>query len=81
MARTLLLSSVGPKAAGKRISSAARMAIRFYVRAYQNRYQALSPETPKEAGRWMPVIAAARLNENIAPEREALIEIVKKATG
>jgi len=27
----------------------------------------------------MPVIAAARLNEDIVPEREALIKIVKEA--
>jgi hypothetical protein len=26
---------------------------------------------------WMPVIAAARLNEGITPEREALIEMMK----
>jgi uncharacterized protein (TIGR02172 family) len=80
VARTLLLCSIGAKAAGKQIRSVARMAIRFYARAYQNRYTALSPETPKQAELWMPVIAAARLNENIMPEREALIEIVKKAS-
>jgi hypothetical protein len=29
-------------------------------------------------GQWRPVIAAARLNEDIVPEREALIKIVKE---
>ncbi len=81
VARTLLLCSIGAKAAGKQVSSVARMMILFYVRAYRNRYRALSPETLPQADRWIPVIAAARLNENITPEREALIEIVKRAVG
>jgi len=32
----------------------------------------------KQADRWLPVIAAARLNEDIIPEREALLSMVKE---
>jgi hypothetical protein len=32
----------------------------------------------EELNRWMPVIAAARLIEDIRPEREALIRIVEE---
>jgi hypothetical protein len=42
-----------------------------------NRYLMRMHDTGNELPRWMPVIAAARLNENILPEREALIRIVK----
>jgi hypothetical protein len=35
-------------------------------------------DTKNESNRWAPVIAAARLNEDIVPEREALLKVVKE---
>jgi len=78
VARTSLILSVGPKGAGKLVNPIIRIAIRLYHRAYLSRYHALVPDTKNELGRWMPVIAAARLNENIGPERDALIKMVKE---
>jgi Ser/Thr protein kinase RdoA (MazF antagonist) len=78
VARTSLLLSIGPKGAGKLVSPIIKIAIKLYHWVYLNRYQALIPDTENEANRWAPVIAAARLNEDIAPEREALIKIVKE---
>jgi hypothetical protein len=49
----------------------------MYHREYL-RYRSLTPDTAGEMERWMPIIAAARLNENIIPEREALIQMVKE---
>jgi hypothetical protein len=55
-----------------------RTAIHLYHRLYLNRYLKAVPDTRNELKRSAPVIAAARLNENIAPEREALLELVQK---
>ena len=77
VARTSLLLSIGPKGAGKLVNPIIRIAIGLYHQAYLNRYHALVPEPKNELNRWTPVIAAARLNEDILPEREALIKMVK----
>jgi phosphotransferase family enzyme len=78
VARTDLLLSIGANSAAKQVSPIIRWAVGIYHRVYLSRYQALFPHTEAEIDRWMPVIAAARLNEGILPEREALIEIVKE---
>ena len=78
VARSSLILSIGAKAAGKQVSPIIRTAIKLYHRTYLNRYRALQPDTKNELDRWMPVIAAGRLNENIIPEREALIKIVEE---
>lgn len=78
VARTSLLLSIGAKAAQEQIRPIIRTAIRLYHRAYLHRYRALEPTTVREAARWSSVTAAARLSENIIPEREALIKIVEE---
>jgi aminoglycoside phosphotransferase (APT) family kinase protein len=78
VARTNLILTIGVKAAGKNIPLLLRMIVRLYHRIYLNRYRALHPDSTDELVRWTPVIAAARLSENIIPEREALIKIVKE---
>ncbi len=54
------------------------MAITLFHHTYLDQYHALVPDTKNELKRWTPVIAAARLNEDIIPEREDLIKIVKE---
>lgn len=76
VARTSMILSIGAKAAGKQVSPFIRMAIQIYHRTYRNRYQSLLPDTTNELKRWSPLIAAGRLNEDIRPEREALIRLV-----
>ncbi|HLO16178.1 MAG TPA: aminoglycoside phosphotransferase family protein [Anaerolineales bacterium] len=78
VARTSLLLTIGPKGAGKQVSPIIRSIIALYHRIYLDRYRALVPDTHKEMSRWMPLIAAARLSEEILPEREALIKIVQE---
>ena len=78
VARTSLLLSIGAKSAGRQVNPLIRAAIQLYHRTYLNRYHALHPDTTNELTRWTPVIAAARLSENIIPEHEALINIVKE---
>lgn len=77
VARTSLILSIGAKAAGKQVRPLIRTVIKLYHQTYLNRYRALIPDTGNELNRWRPVIAAGRLNEEIVPERGALIELVK----
>ena len=78
VARTSLILSIGAKAAEKRLNPIIRTLIKLYHRTYLHRYRAFQPDTKNEIDLWMPLIAAGRLNENISPEREALIRIVKE---
>lgn len=77
VARTSMTLSIGAKAAGEQIRPVIRAMVDLYHRTYLNRYRSLVPDAEKEMDRWMPVIAAARLNEGILPEREALIRMVQ----
>jgi uncharacterized protein (TIGR02172 family) len=77
VARTSLLLTVGPKGAGKLVNPLIRVVIRLYHRMYLNRYLAIIPDKDNELQGWAPVIAAARLNEEIAPERETLLKLVQ----
>jgi uncharacterized protein (TIGR02172 family) len=79
VARTSLLLTIGSRGAGKQVSPFIRLAVRLYHRLYLNRYLKTVPDKSNELKRWAPVIAAARLNEDIAPEREALLKIVQEA--
>ena len=79
VARSHLILTIGPKGAGNLMSPLLRIMIRLFHRTYQNRYMAVVPDKGNELKHWIPVLAAARLNEEIAPEREALLELVEKA--
>jgi aminoglycoside phosphotransferase (APT) family kinase protein len=78
VARTSLILSIGAKGAGKQVSPIIRIAIKLYHQTYLNRYRMLNPDKENERNRWMTVIAAARLNEDIVPERGALIKMVEE---
>ena len=78
VARTSLILSIGAKAAGKQVRPIIRMMVSLYHRMYLKRYRTLIPDTKNEINDWMPIIAAARLNEEIVSEREALIRMAKE---
>lgn len=78
VSRTSLLLSIGARSAGKQIKPVVRTMVGLFHRRYLARYMALSPDSQSALNRWMPVTAAARLNEDIAPEREALIKMVEE---
>lgn len=78
VARTCLLLTVGPKGAGDLMSPMIKIAIALYYRTYRSRYHSLVPDRQKQVERWLPLIAAARLSEEIIPEREALIRTAKE---
>jgi Ser/Thr protein kinase RdoA (MazF antagonist) len=77
VARTSLLLTVGPKAAGKQLSPFVRLFISLYHDTYLKHYQALRPDHQKELQRWLLVMAAARLDERIEPECETLIQMIR----
>lgn len=67
--RTSMLLSIGAKNAGKQVRPIIRLFIRLYHRTYLNRYMGLIPDTDHEFAKWVPVIAAARLDEKIDGEQ------------
>jgi uncharacterized protein (TIGR02172 family) len=79
VARTSLLLSIGAKSAKNQVRPIIRLAVRLYHRTYLNRYQTHVADSGNELKRWLTVIAAARLVEDIAPEREALIQMVRES--
>ncbi len=49
----------------------------IFLRAYLRAYRSLRPLTDAEIEAWIPVLAAARLNERIAPEEKALLRLAE----
>jgi uncharacterized protein (TIGR02172 family) len=76
-ARTSMLLTIGAKSAGKQVSPMIRIFIQLYHQAYLKRYMRLIPDGGNEVKKWMPVIAAARLDERIEGEQEALLGMVR----
>lgn len=76
VSRTSLILTVGVKAAGDMVSPAIRLLLGLFHRTYLSRYEALVPDRQADLARWLPIIAAARLDEQIEPERAALLQIV-----
>jgi len=78
VARSSMILSIGVRAADKRqVPFYLRWFASFFYQTYLRHYHALTPDLQKELPRWTPVIAAARLAEEIKPEREALIAMVQ----
>jgi hypothetical protein len=60
----------GAAATTQTASPIEKLFVRLFHAVYLRRYLALRPEGKVEYGRWLPIVAAARLSENI-PELEA----------
>jgi len=76
-ALTTLLLTIGPKGAGKMLSPLVRLIISLFYQHYSKHYLQFIPDKSNEREKWMPIIAAARLNERIEPEREYLTRLVE----
>jgi hypothetical protein len=76
--RTSLLLTIGPKGAGKQLNPILRLFIELFHSIYTRRYLELQPDPQNERQKWIPVVAAARLDERIEPETQALVEMVKR---
>jgi uncharacterized protein (TIGR02172 family) len=78
VARTSLILTIGVQAAANQIPLFLRMMVRLYHHFYLQRYRSLHADSENEFHHWMLLIAAARLSENILPEREMLMKMVKE---
>jgi uncharacterized protein (TIGR02172 family) len=76
--RTSMILTVGPKGAGNQISPIMMGFIKAFHKIYARHYLHLMPDKNNERHKWLTVIAAARLAEQIDPERSDLIAIVEK---
>ncbi len=81
VARSSLILTVGIAAAPMPISPLIRLFSGLYHRVYLRTYARLSGGSNGARDRWLPVVAAARLNEGIEGEREALLQLVRAAVG
>lgn len=54
---------------------------RTFYAAYRERYFALSPHAPEQVRLWLPVVAAARLDEGIAVEERNLLNLARAGLG
>jgi len=52
---------------------------RWVYRIYLRRYQAAFPDSNGQLQAWLPIQAAARLNEDIPGERQSLLQFVQTA--
>jgi uncharacterized protein (TIGR02172 family) len=78
VARTSMILTIGAKGAGKQVSPMIRSIINLYHRTYLKQYLKHIPDRRNELKQWIPVIAAARLDEQIDLEREGLIKLVQE---
>ncbi|MGC8780532.1 MAG: phosphotransferase family protein [Anaerolineae bacterium] len=76
VARTSMLLTIGVKGAGQLVNPVIRLLSGLFHQAYLSHYCALVPDGKAELARWLPLIAAARLDEQIEPERAALLKMI-----
>jgi hypothetical protein len=81
VARSSLIMTVGIAAAPMPISPLVRLFSGLYHRIYLRTYVNVNRGSGDEHERWLPIVAAARLNEGIAGEREALLQLIRAAVG
>lgn len=78
VARTSMILTVGPLDAGDRVSALTLLGVRWFHRIYLNTYRSIVHDRDQMIRRWLPVVAAARLEEYIPPEREAVIKLASQ---
>lgn len=77
VARTNLLLSIGVQGAGDQVPAHVRLLVSLFRRIYLDTYRRLNPRGMQAFSQWLPVIAGARLDEAITPERAALIDLAR----
>ena len=78
VARTWLLLTIGEPLEGTPMRWMIQAVRGAFCRAYMSRYLAHNPDSDQQIAAWLPVIAAARLNEGIREEETVLLEIVRQ---
>jgi uncharacterized protein (TIGR02172 family) len=80
VARTYVLMDGGAKASplSKLVE---KLAIRAFLFEYLRHYCRLTGVHPKAIREWLPIVAAARLNETVGSQEAVLVAFVEKAAG
>jgi aminoglycoside phosphotransferase (APT) family kinase protein len=78
VARTHLLLTLGRPTGNAAARWLVLVGRRAFYGGYMNRYQSAVPDEARQLHRWIPVMAAARLNEEISHERQALLDILRQ---
>jgi uncharacterized protein (TIGR02172 family) len=78
-ARTALLVRYGALPPATPLGLVVRWGRNTFYKTYHQRYFELSKLNPADLEAWIPVVAAARLSEDIQSEESALLTIVQKA--
>jgi aminoglycoside phosphotransferase (APT) family kinase protein len=78
VARTALLTVHGALPPGNPLSVMLNLLRKRFYRTYEQHYFSQSPYSPDQVQVWLPVIAAARLDEGIQEEQQNLIRIVRQ---
>jgi aminoglycoside phosphotransferase (APT) family kinase protein len=79
VARSLLLATIGAPASGGPPRWLLDILRSQYRAAYLTRYFALSGADRSQLANWQPIVAAARINENIPGEQAWLLASIRKA--
>jgi len=77
IARSQLLIVNGELPGSPILAALVNLIRRTFYDAYRERYFARSPYDAAEVGEWLPVVAAARLEEGIAAEEAGLLRMVR----
>jgi len=78
-ARTSILIQYGAPAPKNPLGLVIQLGRGSFYRAYHRHYFELTHANPAEVQAWIPIVAAARLNEGITEEENTLISIVQDA--
>lgn len=78
VARTQLMLTMGEPVGVSLMARLMLLGRQKFFQGYIRQYEALSPGRHERLHAWLPVIAAARLNENIQSEQNGLLKIIRK---
>jgi tRNA A-37 threonylcarbamoyl transferase component Bud32 len=78
VARTHLLLTTGQPVGSSFLSRLMLLGRQQFFQAYRKQYEALNPGGNEQLRVWLPVMAAARLNENIENEQGSLLRVVRE---
>ncbi len=79
VARTHLLMTLGQPVGGTFTTRLILLGRGLFYRGYMGRYRSLAARGSEQMQAWIPIMAAARLNEDISNENAALLRIVRTA--
>jgi aminoglycoside phosphotransferase (APT) family kinase protein len=78
VARTHLMLTMGQPVGSSFMARLMLLGRQQFFQGYRKQYEALAPGGTEQLRAWLPVLAAARLNENIENEQTGLLKVVRE---